>query len=169
MTDTKDYARDWSWTIAGAIVFAVAVLWVMPSMIARSGDDFAYYQSVAESVRAGYWVQSQWLEPYNLTLTALGAGAFHLTGQFPGNTLLAWKLFPALLIDPRRDRLSGFLRYVEGGRVLFTGDDFIVNREGARMSVHPMREYWTVPAGYEPPVFPMNNDEWCRFAGMTEK
>lgn len=58
-------------------------------------DDFGYLRSVAESLAAGRLLTDDWLQPYNAPLTALGVGAFLLTGEF---LLATWGLLAVLVL-----------------------------------------------------------------------
>ena len=77
---------------------------------------------------------------------------------------LGWKLFDtAKARGIEGARLADFLKYVEGGRSGWRGGHLIIDREGLRRSIHPSREIWRLPAGWNDRPLPLNDEEWRHY------
>lgn len=77
---------------------------------------------------------------------------------------LGWKLFPLARQQPQAAALSDFLKYVEGARARYQAGEIAMDRApGGRKSIHPSRERWALPAGFQPRTLPLDNDEWVRY------
>lgn len=63
------------------LAYALGYLCLLPRQLTPRSDDFGYLDSVLLTLQSGQLANSNWLEPYNATLTALSALITHLTGD----------------------------------------------------------------------------------------
>ena len=69
------------------LAWFIILTWLAPSHVIPRGDDFGYLDSVVDTVRAGRWVASDWLEPLNLPLAVTSSILYVATGDFYGSTV----------------------------------------------------------------------------------
>lgn len=72
---------------AGTLLYGWFVYGFLPKGVIAFNDDFAYLRSVLETVQRGRVWTDDFLEPWSMSLSALSAGLFSLTGSFTLATL----------------------------------------------------------------------------------
>ena len=98
LSKNTDFANGWSrlgerafWVSIGLYLGCYAFL--TAKGVYLHGDDFAYVESVAESLARGRLFTHEFLGPYNAFFTATGVGAYLLTGNFYLSTYGVLALF----------------------------------------------------------------------------
>jgi len=81
-----------SFWIVGAL-YALSGLWLWPRTVMLRNDEFAYLESVVNTVHRGWPASSEWLEPYNLVLPLLSVSTWLVSGNFYASTYGLMALF----------------------------------------------------------------------------
>ena len=78
----KPTRRDSALILVAAITYGLLVAAILPGWPIAMNDDFGYLRSIIETIQHGRPWTNDFLEPWSLSLVAVSAGIFKLTGSF---------------------------------------------------------------------------------------
>lgn len=75
------------WGVLIFLVFVFLSFLLLPNFTIFRSDDFGYYESLLISLQSGGILRSEWLEPLNISLTAISSFLYYVSGNFYWSSL----------------------------------------------------------------------------------
>ncbi len=87
MSKDTEFTRGWSWLGGGAFLVSFGLYLLCYALLVAKGvflhgDDFAYIESIVQTLARGHFYTHDFIGPYNIFFTATGVAAYLLSGNF---------------------------------------------------------------------------------------